>query len=892
MGQIEININSELEDAREQQRLNIPAKRLLEKLVPIPSNVQDLQRRWFWELLQNASDYNDTVDIILELHKDAVIFKHNGNPFRPIDTENLIAPDSGKDSEELKDKDMIGQFGTGFISTHILSSKITVEGVIKSERITDYYSKFTFTLNRSEFNDKEALKRSIQISSKELNESVRQISYNPSEFNTIFSYDLNAHLPNINPRDVVRKGLEYVSDVLPYTLAFMPKVKSVTINNYNTDFFDSLSKKITVKERDEKSVSVLVGDDEINLRIFKDQGVELIVRIEKGRLIPYPINITKLFCSLPMIGTEDFCFPVVINSKLFAPKNERDGINLSDNDSSNRNLIKAALVAFRSLISYVSNETITDCFHLVKFPSIHLKNETDKTWYRNNIIDVLKDILLNAKIVDCEKTSEDLDTRIVLKDAIMPYIPFDELSKVKHKEFLLKFYDTVSKFKKNKVPEATKFLEWYEAIDFGIFTKNKYTVEMLLEETKKLENLIRLSTAIDDHINWLNQLIGFLLEYDDNLLDKYNIIPNQLDVLLHRKDEINWDEGIDNTLLDIHLLITGDDYRKILLKKEFEENSNLLKRERSKNNKSIAKVIDDAFSEFNGNRESNSYISALRQTFKWFNESGISWEELREMFKWFASHRPQLFLETFDDEKRDQAFVIVQSGKLRSLAKLAESNLSDAEINAISSNVDIIKELVQIADKIGSMDNILEHARELLEDKLHFEYLQQIGENVELVFKEALQQEGIEVEILHQGWGSHDFEVKNLQNGQSMFIELKSFAHGSGEPFKFAISQVEKAVRMPNQFAICMIERPQANGQITPDYIRNSLMYKTDVSEQLKTALNDQIAFDKIRFNTSDVKLYINLKEEVRASVSKNFLASNHLSFKDLISNITKQIKN
>lgn len=169
------NIHSELEEAREQQRLNIPAKRLLEKLVPIPSNVLDLQRRWFWELLQNASDCNDTVDIILELQENKIIFKHNGNPFRPIDTENLIASDSGKDSEELKDKDMIGQFGTGFISTHILSAKITVEDVIKSERIQDSYSKFKFDLNRLQYNDKEALKKSIQDSSKELNQNVQTI---------------------------------------------------------------------------------------------------------------------------------------------------------------------------------------------------------------------------------------------------------------------------------------------------------------------------------------------------------------------------------------------------------------------------------------------------------------------------------------------------------------------------------------------------------------------------------------------------------------------------------------------------------------------------------------------------------------------------------------------
>ena len=60
-----MSIYSELEKAREEQRLNVPAKRILEKIEGIPSDIEKLQRRWFWELLQNASDYNDEVEVVL-----------------------------------------------------------------------------------------------------------------------------------------------------------------------------------------------------------------------------------------------------------------------------------------------------------------------------------------------------------------------------------------------------------------------------------------------------------------------------------------------------------------------------------------------------------------------------------------------------------------------------------------------------------------------------------------------------------------------------------------------------------------------------------------------------------------------------------------------------------
>ena len=214
------------------------------------------------------------------------------------------------------------------------------------------------------------------------------------------------------------------------------------------------------------------------------------------------------------------------------------------------------------------------------------------------------------------------------------------------------------------------------------------------------------------------------------------------------------------------------------------------------------------------------------------------------------------------------------------------ASISDANID-----IAIIKELINISGKIGGMDEILEHARELLSDKQHFEYMQQIGENVELVFKEALLQEGINAEIIHQGWGSHDFEVRNLDNNKSMFIELKSFASSSAEPFKLAISQANKAINMPEKFALCVLERPTQTESVVPDFIRNQLKYRKDISTELQTAVNDNLHFERIKNNQNNVHLYINLREDVRVSVGHNFVISNCNTFADLISDIKEQIK-
>jgi hypothetical protein len=887
-------IHSELKDAREEQRLNIPAKRLKEKLTPIPSSISDLQRRWFWELLQNASDYNESVDVILEIEPEKVTFKHNGNPFRPIDTENLIAPDSGKDGDDLLTKDSIGQFGTGFISTHVLSSKITIEGVIKSERLDNYFSKFQFTLNRKCFDDKDGLKQSIHDSQQELDNSQKKIEYKAGEFNTSFSYDLTAPIVDIDCKEVVTRGLEYVFELLPYTLLYMPKVKSVTISSSDKALYKFKHSRFTVEERNESGV--LVGCDitqhngtenleKHNIRLFKVNNSELCIRIEDNKLVGYPTNATKLFCSLPMIGTEDFCFPVIINSKSFVPKGERDGINLSPHDAANRTILTDSVIAFKKLIDTVASDEIKNCHYLIKWPSLHIKNEQDKAWFKNNILDKLRDILLDAKIVDTRKG------RILLKDAIFPFISKEDLSRESHKEYLSEFYKLVAELKPEISPIEEVYAEWHGLFDFNLFPKNKYTFDMLLEEVGKMKCLSELEKKVNNPTKWLNDLIKLSLSFNEILLDKYSIVPNQLGDFLLRKDEINWDDSVDPDLLEIYDLITKKDYKTILLHKDFEVNTNLLKPEKTKSTETLAKEIDDAFSELKVDRQSENYLTALRLLFKWVGTDKYSAEKIKEMFKWFTNNQSQLFIDTFDNEGKDQVLIVAQSGKLESLSKLAESNLTESDINSISKNIDSIKLLMNIAAEIGDMDGIVNHAKELLSDKQHFDYLQAIGEKFELAFKDALLRENITAEVIYKGWGSHDYEIHNTLNGKTFFVELKSFSPGSVEPFKLALSQAEKAIKNRNEFALCALERPIENGAISIEFIKEKLKYKKNIDVILNNAIQENANFDKIIKSQNDVRLHINLREDVRVSISQKLIIQDALYFHDLVAEIKKQIE-
>ena len=156
-----MDIITEIQQTDEEKKFSRPAKRLMEKLKNIPSREEEMSRRWFWELLQNARDYNEQVSVKLNVFDDKIEFLHNGRFFHISDVLNLISPDSDKDEEQTH-KDNIGQFGSGFISTHILSSEISVEGIVKSKEENKYHL-FKLSLDRENYADKNFLIESTSV---------------------------------------------------------------------------------------------------------------------------------------------------------------------------------------------------------------------------------------------------------------------------------------------------------------------------------------------------------------------------------------------------------------------------------------------------------------------------------------------------------------------------------------------------------------------------------------------------------------------------------------------------------------------------------------------------------------------------------------------------------
>jgi hypothetical protein len=112
-------------------------------------------KRWVWELIQNAKDVSIGGKVRVQIEADLngasahVTFKHSGGPFSPKNIFYLIEQVSSK--ERTNDSDgrptSTGRFGTGFLTTHLLSERVVVRGVAAGKGFTP--KKFKLSLDRS-----------------------------------------------------------------------------------------------------------------------------------------------------------------------------------------------------------------------------------------------------------------------------------------------------------------------------------------------------------------------------------------------------------------------------------------------------------------------------------------------------------------------------------------------------------------------------------------------------------------------------------------------------------------------------------------------------------------------------------------------------------------------
>jgi len=357
---------------------------------------KEFEKRWFWELLQNAKDStvtNGKVNVKIEIKDNEISFSHSGNPFELDEILSLIIQGSSKTDDDSK----TGRFGTGFMTTYLLSKKVKITG-----KLTDDNGYFDFWLNRDASDIKEFYKLQTN-SNDDFISSIQETSYiKNSEYQTRFVYNLDD-----SGKRTSLKGLHSLNELIPFTQLFNNQIGSITVID-NEEITTYEKEKVSVYKInnvviEEWKLSISNSKNIIKAYIIRDTefDVVLVSEVEEGieKLLNIDKKYPKLFFTFPLIGTEELGIPFIINSISFDPKIERDGIYLNSNgeDSNgtikNKELISKSLkLAIAIFPEIIKKNSIKNIFNIFDFSIAKDYSWVDDVWFnelKNSIISEL-----------------------------------------------------------------------------------------------------------------------------------------------------------------------------------------------------------------------------------------------------------------------------------------------------------------------------------------------------------------------------------------------------------------------------------------------------------------------------------------------------------------------
>jgi hypothetical protein len=710
-----------IEDARQEAGQRTRAARIRKRLHDLEKTVENNQGRWAWELLQNAKDsiaedVDRTVSIQIELDSDSVTFRHNGSHFTSQDVIGLIDQISSKEVEEGQETKKTGRFGTGFLTTHLLSRVIRIKGITGATDGSFY--KFEFLLDRRGRTTAQLMPR-IKKSWQEFDESIEKISpsYDENEFNTSFCYQLDTD----EQKRIAQIGVEEFSRLIPFVLAFIPKIGRVEI-------IDNLARENTSYEkvRDLKTDLIvcisktrnLKKEDTLILHLSNERAAIAteVEKCERGYSVKDIKDLPKLFCDFPLIGTENFHFPVIINSFFFNPQTERDGIWLKGIDDAevieNQKLLESAVDLYRDLLSRIAQEDFLNLFNIAETQTPSTDDRYfDKEWYQESIQKPIREFIYDASIVELE---DEVANKKAIKDLCFPNISFPKAVREKVWQFVFDLApDAVCK--KNHLHNwcGITWKGWqivdYQDLVNGVARKNN--IHNLSQILRRDEN----ST-----FEWLNSLGAFLLEDESNLLliQKHAITPNQNGQFQKIIDSFNRislyvDAIQDNDLVYI-LELLGEDWKDILLHENMNYVRCLLQ---EKEKKDIAVKITEILNKELRNSSHNNngnFVKAISLLSEWFENNP---EQGRELFLEIYRKRAEIFMNTIQD--KESLYKVMRT--CTNLSKLAEVAKVIEDDSEIIQKIQDMKEITSLLDEfeagnISELKTMLRLAQNVLSD--------------------------------------------------------------------------------------------------------------------------------------------------------------------------------
>ena len=514
------------------------------------------EKRAIWELFQNALDTVDENGIIkIERTKKGFLFKHNGRPFKDDEFGGLIKQFSvgksyGNNSKKL------GQYGTGFISTHVYGKKIYIDGSILTDDGT-YRTLENFELDREaltleELTDK-LLVQDDFIAKLCDNTEASQQTYLPY---TSFEYQTSeSHIKYVDGM------FEYIKIILPYIFCFNNKLQKVNLSYDNTH----LEYVRTTTSNTE--IQILLNNIPIIIPFIQnsENNIKVILPDQDRKFEEIP----KQFLFYPLMETSDVGYNFIIHANDFKPNRERDYLHkdkaneeLKTDVATNEKLLE---IAFNLVLQKVVEDETSSFIDLTKIKFTGSESDFEKEIKKNYIKEIRA---IKRIVIDDDKYS------------LNQVDYFDKSILCLGEESKVAFYSLLSQFKNLPPYDTYCYLSsyvnnWNDNIDNGFCTLSVADLGKIIVNGSGGNYYF-----ICDKVSY--QKFISEIAVDISSLNKMELIPNIHGDFKHFESLVKW-EIKEELLIDVVDAIDASVSEKFIHSDfEFLENVNTYNREKFK----------------------------------------------------------------------------------------------------------------------------------------------------------------------------------------------------------------------------------------------------------------------------------------------------------------------
>jgi hypothetical protein len=597
------------------------ADKIIQHLRTVRNEAGKSRRRWIWELMQNAKDIPNAhpsgVSVEIRLCPQYLYFSHDGEPFSLDNLYGLVLQVSTKDSTG-GDPEATGKFGTGFISTHLLAEEVQVEGVAIDNR--GRYWLVQLPLDRAAASS-ETLMPKISAARQLVEALEREVTpihgafkalpadvHNSADYPpTVFTY----YLQGDEQQRAAQVGVADLVNTLPYTLINLPQIQQVKIINEaagteyvyrcrpalsivpaveepvacfevsitNATEASSIVRSFVTYRTPELQLSIEVTDFNtwalLDFRETRSDLAREFSLLQAERLQP-----PTLYRDFPLIGTDSYHMPFVLNGKTLYPTEPRDGILLNGDTlepQRNRQLLEAAREAALHFTQWLLHRGARNTYLLAITgqPTAAANLEPDaKKWYAG-LQQSWRERLLVLPLMETQQGP------VALAQARVPFFR----SNAAHADNQAIWMIAAPLLGPSVVPRQDLAQRWVDALGLTDELPNwgpeslLFSLEHLLEATAAAGDVSALQlhsvagAPAPNAYDWLNELYNFLAKRDllEAMLKAYAIVPSKYGKL-HLLNELHTEPAgapIPTEVLDV-LRDLGDDWYAKLMHERLE----------------------------------------------------------------------------------------------------------------------------------------------------------------------------------------------------------------------------------------------------------------------------------------------------------------------------------